>query len=96
MAGCAAIPVEIGALPLPRDLLVKALNTQALTLLCPPPVGGPLSISFQALQSAPGEPLVPHTLRPEMWTACTVPEIFMAHSCARSTDAEDQRPSRGV
>ena len=62
MAGCAAIPVEIGALPLPRDLLVKALNTQALTLLCPPPVGGPLSISFQALQSAPGEPLVPHIL----------------------------------
>ena len=58
--GCAAIPVEIGALPLPRDPLVQALNTQALTLLCPPPVGGPLSISFKALQSAPGKPVVPH------------------------------------
>ena len=51
---CTAIPVEIGALPLPREMLAQSLDAQASTLLCPPPLGSPLSISFQALHSAPG------------------------------------------
>ena len=52
----AAIPVEIGALPLPRDTLVQSLDMHALTLLCPPPMGPPLSISFRALRCAGGRP----------------------------------------
>ena len=46
--GCerAALPMELGMLPLPRDQVTQSLDVHALTLLCPPPLGSPLSVSF--------------------------------------------------
>lgn len=54
----AAMPMEMGMLPLRRDLVAQNLDSHALTLLCPPPLGSPLSISFSAWESRAGT----HTL----------------------------------
>lgn len=48
------MPMEIGVLPLPQDLVSQGLDARALTLLCPPPLGSPLSISFLPFESEAG------------------------------------------
>ena len=62
----AAMPMEMGMLPLRRDLLSQNLDSHALTLLCPPPLGSPLSISFSAWESKAGA----HTLDAVMVPPC--------------------------
>ena len=50
----AAVPMEMGLLPLPRDAVLQSLDAHALTLLCPPPLGSPLSISFMPWHARSG------------------------------------------
>lgn len=50
--------MEIGVLPLPQDLVSQGLDARALTLLCPPPLGSPLSISFLPFESEAGNVFV--------------------------------------
>ncbi|BDA44212.1 probable trafficking protein particle complex subunit 9 at N-terminal half [Coccomyxa sp. Obi] len=55
----AAMPMEIGVLPLPQDLVSQGLDARALTLLCPPPLGSPLSVSFHPCEREPGGEMAP-------------------------------------
>ncbi len=49
-----AMPMEIGVLPLPQDFVSQGLDARALTLLCPPPLGSPLSVSFHPCERESG------------------------------------------
>lgn len=62
----AAMPTEMGMLPLRRDMVSQNLDSHALTLLCPPPLGSPLSVSFSAWESKAGT----HTLDAVMSVTC--------------------------